>query len=138
MEQESEAGRASGSRFAPGAGGCRARLGDRAGRRRRMWCDAEVVDDESDDDSTDDHRAVRPPEFADVTQALAQRDEYLDSLRRLQAEFENYKKRVAKQQSRPGGPGRRVPGGEAAPRARHAGSGHRRISATPSRPTGAP
>jgi molecular chaperone GrpE len=31
--------------------------------------------------------------------ALAQRDEYLDSLRRLQAEFENYKKRVAKQQA---------------------------------------
>ena len=31
--------------------------------------------------------------------ALAQRDEYLDSLRRLQAEFENYKKRVAKQQT---------------------------------------
>ena len=34
-----------------------------------------------------------------MEQALAQRDEYLDSLRRLQAEFENYKKRVAKQQS---------------------------------------
>ena len=31
--------------------------------------------------------------------ALVQRDEYLDSLRRLQAEFENYKKRVAKQQA---------------------------------------
>jgi molecular chaperone GrpE len=31
--------------------------------------------------------------------ALVQRDEYLDSLRRLQAEFENYKKRVAKQQT---------------------------------------
>ena len=30
---------------------------------------------------------------------MTQRDEYLDSLRRLQAEFENYKKRVAKQQS---------------------------------------
>ncbi|HUY66249.1 MAG TPA: nucleotide exchange factor GrpE [Acidimicrobiales bacterium] len=30
--------------------------------------------------------------------AQDQRDEYLDSLRRLQAEFENYKKRVAKQQ----------------------------------------
>jgi molecular chaperone GrpE len=31
--------------------------------------------------------------------AQAERDEYLDSLRRLQAEFENYKKRVAKQQA---------------------------------------
>ena len=29
----------------------------------------------------------------------AQRDDYLDSLRRLQAEFENYRKRVAKQQA---------------------------------------
>lgn len=31
--------------------------------------------------------------------ALAERDEYLDSLRRLQAEFENYRKRVAKGQA---------------------------------------
>jgi molecular chaperone GrpE len=31
--------------------------------------------------------------------AVAERDEYLDALRRLQAEFENYKKRVAKLQS---------------------------------------
>jgi molecular chaperone GrpE len=31
--------------------------------------------------------------------ALAQRDEYLDSLRRLQAEFENYRKRVTSQQA---------------------------------------
>jgi molecular chaperone GrpE len=30
---------------------------------------------------------------------MAERDEYLDSLRRLQAEFENYRKRVTKQQS---------------------------------------
>jgi molecular chaperone GrpE len=31
--------------------------------------------------------------------ALRERDEYLDALRRMQADFENYKKRVAKQQS---------------------------------------
>jgi len=31
--------------------------------------------------------------------ARAERDEYLDALRRLQAEFENYRKRMAKQQS---------------------------------------
>jgi molecular chaperone GrpE len=31
--------------------------------------------------------------------ALAERDEYLDSLRRLQAEFENYRKRVTSQQA---------------------------------------
>lgn len=35
-----------------------------------------------------------PDPFAD---ALRQRDEYLDDLRRLQAEFENYRKRVARQ-----------------------------------------
>ena len=39
------------------------------------------------------------PDLNEVKIALAQRDEYLDSLRRLQAEFENYKKRVTKQQS---------------------------------------
>jgi molecular chaperone GrpE len=40
-------------------------------------------------------------EVADAALADAekQRDEYLDSLRRLQADFENYKKRVSKQQS---------------------------------------
>ncbi len=34
-----------------------------------------------------------------VNVALAERDEYLDSLRRLQAEFENYRKRVTSQQA---------------------------------------
>jgi|ERR1700733_14776348 len=34
-----------------------------------------------------------------LTAAMAQRDEYLDSLRRLQAEFENYRKRVTSQQA---------------------------------------
>ncbi len=96
VEQESEAGRASGSRFAPGADG-----DERVGAERDEETDvvdAEVVDDEFDDDSTG-IISGSAPEFADVKQALAQRDEYLDSLRRLQAEFENYKKRVAKQQS---------------------------------------
>jgi molecular chaperone GrpE len=34
-----------------------------------------------------------------LTEALDERDEYLDALRRVQAEFENYRKRVAKQQA---------------------------------------
>ncbi len=38
------------------------------------------------------------PDESALTQAEARRDEYLDSLRRLQAEFENYRKRVAKSQ----------------------------------------
>ena len=60
--------------------------------------DAEVIEDEPGDDATG-IISGSAPEFADLKEALAQRDEYLDSLRRLQAEFENYKKRVAKQQS---------------------------------------
>ncbi|HXW38968.1 MAG TPA: nucleotide exchange factor GrpE [Acidimicrobiales bacterium] len=34
-----------------------------------------------------------------LVEVLAQRDEYLDALRRLQAEFENYRKRVLSQQA---------------------------------------
>jgi molecular chaperone GrpE len=51
--------------------------------------DGEVVDGTSAPDVPADPRAV----------AEAQRDEYLDSLRRLQAEFDNYRKRVQKQQA---------------------------------------
>jgi molecular chaperone GrpE len=36
---------------------------------------------------------------ADIAAIVAQRDEYLDALRRLQADFENYKKRTIKQQT---------------------------------------
>jgi molecular chaperone GrpE len=57
--------------------------------------DAEILDEA-------DVSAAVDAAFADADPldlALNQRDEYLDSLRRLQAEFENYKKRVAKQQS---------------------------------------
>ncbi len=56
---------------------------------------AEIVDD-------DEATGVISGEasgLSEVTDLRAQRDEYLDSLRRLQADFENYKKRVAKQQS---------------------------------------
>jgi molecular chaperone GrpE len=60
---------------------------------------ADVVDggDATGDDAEDE---VIDGEVVDPLVAVtAQRDEYLDSLRRLQAEFENYRKRVAKQQS---------------------------------------
>jgi len=68
--------------------------------------DAELLDDPlagdtpldgsdgADTDGADDVAVADPLEAA-----LSQRDEYLDSLRRLQAEFENYKKRVLKQQT---------------------------------------
>src|SRR5665213_3479385 len=64
----------------------------------------------SDDRAPDDMahgRSLRDDEVVDaevveadpLEVAQAERDEYLDSLRRLQAEFENYKKRVLKQQT---------------------------------------
>ena len=39
------------------------------------------------------------PEETPVSAAARERDEYLDALRRLQAEFENYKKRMVRQQT---------------------------------------
>ena len=68
--------------------------------------DAEVLDDPLGGAGPPDGPVdAGPDEAADVVEAdplevaLSQRDEYLDSLRRLQAEFENYKKRVLKQQT---------------------------------------
>jgi len=60
--------------------------------------DAELVDDGPGTAAggTVDTEAVEADPYE---VALAERDEYLDSLRRLQAEFENYKKRVLKQQA---------------------------------------
>ncbi|MGD0881504.1 MAG: nucleotide exchange factor GrpE [Acidimicrobiales bacterium] len=60
--------------------------------------DAELVDDGPGTaaGATVDTEAVESDPYE---VALAERDEYLDSLRRLQAEFENYKKRVLKQQA---------------------------------------
>ena len=59
--------------------------------------EAELLDEEpaADDEVVEAEAAEVDP----LAAALAERDEYLDSLRRLQAEFENYKKRVAKQQA---------------------------------------
>ena len=68
--------------------------------------DAELLDDTLDGAPPPDGAVdAGPDEAADAVEAdplevaLSQRDEYLDSLRRLQAEFENYKKRVLKQQT---------------------------------------
>ena len=36
---------------------------------------------------------------ADISQIARERDDYLDALKRLQADFENYKKRILKQQT---------------------------------------
>ncbi len=59
--------------------------------------DAEVVEDGLEPDA--DVVEADAVELDPLAAAEAQRDEYLDSLRRLQAEFENYKKRVVKQQA---------------------------------------
>jgi len=45
-----------------------------------------------------DEQAIRS-DLADLERIAAERDEYLDALRRLQADFENYKKRILKQQT---------------------------------------
>ena len=62
--------------------------------------DGEVLDDDAPAEVDEgDATAADAAEADPLEVAQAERDEYLDSLRRLQAEFENYKKRVSKQQS---------------------------------------
>ena len=85
---EEEAGPASSSGAGPN--------GDDVVAAAEEIVEAELVDDALGDDEVVDAEAA---EVDPLTAALAERDEYLDSLRRLQAEFENYKKRVAKQQA---------------------------------------
>lgn len=61
--------------------------------------DDEIADGELVDDVTTEIIDGTAPEADPVAIALSERDEYLDALRRLQADFENYKKRVANQQA---------------------------------------
>jgi molecular chaperone GrpE len=95
---ESETEGASDSRFADGAGADDDEIADGEVVQAEV-VDADVVDGGLGEDVTTEIIDGTTPELDAVTMAQAQRDEYLDSLRRLQAEFENYKKRVAKQQS---------------------------------------
>jgi molecular chaperone GrpE len=50
-------------------------------------------------DGPDDDPLAGDPLAVELAEARQQRDDYLDALRRLQADFENYKKRVARQQA---------------------------------------
>src|ERR1035441_10246837 len=61
--------------------------------------DDEVAEGELVDHVTTEIIDGTAPEVDPVAIALSERDEYLDALRRLQADFENYKKRVANQQA---------------------------------------
>jgi len=68
--------------------------------------DAEILDDPADNSGAEGDTVAEDGDVAEVivvdedpvAAARAERDEYLDALRRLQAEFENYRKRVSKQQ----------------------------------------
>ena len=75
---------------------------DSAAEADEGCADEEMVEPivDADDDPGDQLGNIGSAEIGapGLDDAIAQRDEYLDSLRRLQAEFENYKKRVDKQQ----------------------------------------
>lgn len=59
---------------------------------------AEPANDfEPEDGSVDDAESAADIVAADIAAVVSERDEYRDSLVRLQADFENYKKRVSKQ-----------------------------------------
>jgi molecular chaperone GrpE len=62
--------------------------------------DTEALDETENADTPTEGEEIIDIDSPWVAQsrAEAERDQYLDSLRRLQADFENYKKRVAKQQ----------------------------------------
>jgi molecular chaperone GrpE len=55
--------------------------------------------DHVDEQPLERPRAEERPAGAELDQLTKERDEYLDALRRLQAEFENYRKRVQRDQA---------------------------------------
>jgi molecular chaperone GrpE len=72
-----------------------------AGRAEEIEADAAPADapPESEADVEADAAAVDIEEDLDLAGLARERDEYLDALRRLQADFANYKKRMIKQQT---------------------------------------
>ncbi|MFZ4583769.1 MAG: nucleotide exchange factor GrpE [Acidimicrobiia bacterium] len=58
--------------------------------------DADEVRDDVVADETEAEAAAAEAVETDLDRLAAERNEYLDTLRRLQADFENYKKRVAR------------------------------------------
>ncbi|MCU1494927.1 MAG: GrpE protein [Acidimicrobiaceae bacterium] len=52
-----------------------------------------------DSEATSDDGLADEAQGSELAKVTAERDEYLDALRRLQAEFENYRKRTARQQA---------------------------------------
>ncbi len=52
----------------------------------------------TDENLQEEQAAAEEPEPLDVEALVKERDEYLDALQRLKAEFDNYRKRVARDQ----------------------------------------
>jgi molecular chaperone GrpE len=64
--------------------------------------DDQVTPDQTDEAAVSDEEAAASEleaDLAKLTQLESERDEYLDTLRRVQAEFENYRKRMIKEQT---------------------------------------
>ena len=95
----------------PSRGGADPKVGSRAAEANAKVAEMlgvdEPAEDETGDEQVDDRvdEQVEAAEDAvtgdieDLAAVVAARDEYLDSLRRLQADFENYKKRIQRQQA---------------------------------------
>ena len=71
----------------------------------RLWAAAEArraTEGEPESDSDEADEAVHEAEeavLADLAKLAAERDDYLDQLRRTKADFENYRKRILRQQT---------------------------------------